>query len=61
MMPAVRKSYRIPEPTQAKIAALAERWGGISPETETAVIVEAVHRAHAAEFGAAKKPKPAKP
>ena len=54
----LRKSYRIPEATQAKIAALAQRWGGITSATETAVLVEAVERAHKAEFDRKPRLKP---
>jgi predicted transcriptional regulator len=56
--------FRLTDEVKAKIDALAERWGGIAPATRTAVIVEAVERAHAAEFPVAqggarrRKPKP---
>lgn len=64
-MPAVPPSQvRIPEATKAKIADLAAKWGGLSPANRTAVIIEAINRAHAAEFGGPKitraKPKAAK-
>lgn len=46
----VPTQLRIPAATKAKIEALAAKWGGIAPATRTAVIVEAIDRAHAAEF-----------
>jgi hypothetical protein len=50
--PRVRQSFRFPAATLAKIEALAARWGeGRPPVTNTAVIVEAVDRVHATEFG----------
>jgi hypothetical protein len=46
---------RLPDATKAKIEALAAKWGGLTPATRTAVVVEAIDRAHAAELPA--KPK----
>ncbi|MDR3582506.1 MAG: hypothetical protein P4L67_04505 [Candidatus Pacebacteria bacterium] len=60
-MPAIPPSQiRIPEVTQAKIADLKVRWGGISPATRTDVVIRSIDIAHAAEFDAKKKPKSAK-
>jgi predicted transcriptional regulator len=44
--------FRLTDEVKAKLDALAQRWGGIEPVTRTAVVVEAINRAHAAEFPA---------
>jgi hypothetical protein len=57
-MPATTPTqFRLTDETKAKIDDLAAWWGGIEPATRTAVVVEAIDRAHAAEFPAKPKAK----
>lgn len=53
--------FRLPDDTRAKVEALAARWGGLSPATRTAVVIEAIDRAYAQEFGGEATRRPAKP
>ena len=54
-MSTVMRGYRMPAETLEQIADLSKAWGGIKASTATAVIVEAVRRAHDAEARKAKK------